>query len=101
MAIDPPAEAPLVGKADWSGVWLRTQRSCVTTLDLARILLFDAIILVLGNGVIYLTAKGVPASDNGFLGVAQKLSHGLFLLLYFILACFHVVEFLKEQRRSH
>ena len=85
-------------KADWSGLWLRTQRRCVTTLDIACILFFDSIILALGNGVVYLTTLFSRASDDDFLKVAQKLSHGLFLLLYFIVVCFHVIEFFKEQR---
>ena len=91
--------APTVQGADWSGLWLRTQRSLVTALDLARILVFDAVILVMGNGLVHLTTKWIDA-DDGFVKASLRLSHGLFLLLYFILVCAHVIEFFKGQRRK-
>jgi hypothetical protein len=97
MVTNPSAEAPVVAKPDWSGLWLRTQRSCVTTLDLVRILLFDAIILLVGKGILYATDRWAGAND-GFFKVAHQVSHGLFLLLYVIVAGFHVVEFLIDQR---
>jgi hypothetical protein len=72
----------------------------VTTLDLLRILLFDAVILALGNGLVQLTSKFFDSGDR-FFQVASTMSHGLFLLLYFIVVLFHVVEFLREQRRGN
>ena len=104
MASDPtvqaaPSTEPLhQEKPDWSGLWTRTQRSCVTTLDLARILLFDAIILLIGKAILYATDKWMQANDE-FFKVAHRLSHGLFLLLYVIVAGFHVIEFILDQRR--
>lgn len=97
MAATPSAQAAI--RPDWSSLWLRTQRSCITTLDLARILIFDAIVLVLGNGVIHLTSRLAAPSDE-FFQAAHKLSQGLFLLLYFIVVCFHVVEFIVEKRHE-
>jgi len=95
-----PASAKAeVAKPDWSGLWMRMQRSCVTTLDLLRILLFDAIILVFGNGLVQLTSRFVAQGDK-FFDIALKLSHGLFLLLYIIIVTFHIVEFIQEQRRA-
>jgi len=95
----PAPTKPEGPKADWRGLWLRTQRSCITTLDLLRILIFDAIILLVGNGLVQLTSRLGVASD-GFFQVALKLSHGLFLLLYVIIVTFHIVEFIQEQRRA-
>jgi hypothetical protein len=86
-------------KPDWRGLWFRTQRRCVTTLDLLEILLFDAIILVFGNGLVHLTSKFIVVGDDVFQ-VALKLSHGLFLLLYVIVVTFHIVEFVQEHRRA-
>jgi hypothetical protein len=103
MASDPtvqaaPSEPLREEKPDWSGLWIRTQRSCVTTLDLARILLFDAIILFIGKAILYATDKWIQANDQ-FFKVAHQLSHGLFLLLYVTVAGFHVIEFIWDQRR--
>jgi len=98
--MDSPASAKAeIAKADWRGLWFRMQRSCVTTLDLLRILLFDAIILLFGNGLVQLTSRFAVEGDK-FFHIALKLSHGLFLLLYGIVVTFHIVEFVKEQRRA-
>ena len=82
---------------DWKGLWLRTQRSAVTTLDIARILGFDGIILLMGNGIVSFVGKVVDSKD-GFFALAEQLSHGLFLLLYGVTVAVHVVEFIREQR---
>jgi hypothetical protein len=98
-AAKPQPSKPEQPHPDWRGLWLRIQRSCVTTLDLFRIMFFDAVILILGNGIVQLTAKFVTEND-GFFRVASRLSQGLFLLLYVIVVTFHIVEFFQEQRRG-
>ena len=96
MATNPPEQE--VTKADWSGIWVRTQRSCIRTLDFARIFVFDGGILALGKGVIYVSAK-LGAPGNRYLEAAHTLSHMLFLLLYVITVFLDVVEYVMEQRR--
>jgi hypothetical protein len=97
MATNQPAGA--VTKADWSGFWVRTQRSCIRTLDFARIFLFDGGILALGKGVVYISAK-LGAPGNKYLEAAHTLSQMLFLLLYVITVCVDVVEYILEQRHQ-
>jgi hypothetical protein len=89
-------QLPIGQKADWSGLWVRTQRSCVMTLDITRILVLDAVLLAIGYLIIRLTA--LIADGDAFFLVAHKLSHGLFLLLYVILAGFDIVELFKGRR---
>jgi hypothetical protein len=104
MADDPSAQVttsvqlPSDTGADWSGLWVRTQRGCVMTLEITRILILDAIILGIGDCLIRVTAW--IAGSDGFLAVAQKLSSGLFLLLYVLLAGFHIAEFVRANSRG-
>jgi hypothetical protein len=84
-------------KDEWAGLWVRTQRSCITALDLARILACDAVILLFGKIATHFTAKWADGNDQ-FYAVAHTLSQGLFLLLYFVVACFHIYEFVREQQ---
>jgi len=44
------------------------------------------------------TAKLIDDKD-GFFATAERLSHGLFLLLYVITVAYHVIEFFKDQGR--
>jgi hypothetical protein len=101
MATDPTVhETPAprsLEKPDWSGLWVRTQCRCVTTLDLVGILFFDALILFVAGGIIYTVDKLVKV-DNAFFKAAVMLSGGLFLLLYVMVVWRHVVEFLQDRR---
>jgi len=90
---------PMTISDEWAGLWLRIQRSLITALDFSRILVFDAVILMIGYGVTHVTARWTDKRDDLFV-VAVKLSHGLFLLLYVVVVVFHIVEFIKDQRHA-
>ena len=94
----PAGAKPGLEKADWLGLWQRVQTSFISALDVLRILVVDAVTLSFGYGIVQLTSH-VTLPGDGFFQIAEKLSHGLFLLLYVILATIHTLAFLKDQQR--
>ena len=68
-------------------------------LDVARILVCDAVILFLGNGLVHLAGTYIKDVD-GFFALTVSLSHGLFALLYVVVAYIHVFELVRETRRN-
>lgn len=66
-------------------------------LDFLRIFFFDGVILLGGNGIVFLTSKFIVNND-GIFHAARRVSDALFLLLYVIVVFFDIIEFFREQR---
>jgi hypothetical protein len=83
----------------WRNLGWRVQARFITAIDVLSILLLDGVILAGGYGVIRLT-EYLSDSASTFFEAARQLSAGLFLLLYAVTVCFHVVRFIKQELRS-
>ncbi|MGA9566985.1 MAG: hypothetical protein WBS19_15800 [Candidatus Korobacteraceae bacterium] len=80
----------------WTDFGLRVEKRIVSALDVASILVLDAVILLLGFLVIK-GAEKVADPPNAFFDVVVQVSHGAFLLLYVAFAGRHLWEFIKSE----
>lgn len=83
---------------EWAHLWARLQRRAIRVIDIATILVCDALI----NGFGYLIAQVVASNkpDNRFLAAASKLSEGAFLLLYVTWVGVDLYEYVRTEIRS-
>ena len=93
MGADEP-ENQTMRNSDWSELRHRVRRRIIFAIDLASIVILDAVILVLGS-CLTLAVEHLTPNKNEFLRIAINFSDGTFLFLYVIVSGFHIYEFVK------
>jgi hypothetical protein len=68
-------------------------------VDVLSILVLDAVVLLVANGLIVLV-EYFTRGENVFFKAAKDLSHGSFLLLYVAWVAWDIWEFVKQPRVS-
>lgn len=82
-------------REEWYHLGERLNWRLVRTLDIASILLLDAVILLFGYGLIWLV-ETLTDSGNSYFAVAIEISGGTFLLLYLVFVVGDLWEFLRS-----
>lgn len=82
-------------REEWRHLSERLNRRLVRTVDIASILLLDAVILLFGYGLIWLVETWTD-SGNSYVAVAVEISGGTFLLLYLVFVVGDLWEFLRS-----
>jgi hypothetical protein len=83
-------------RSEWQAFAERLERRLIRSLDVASILILDAIILVLGYVILWFVNK-VTSDEDAFFNVAKAISHGTLVLLYLCWAVSDVWEFLRHE----
>lgn len=85
-----------MARESWRSLGRRLEERLIVAIDLVSILLFDAVILMVGYGVIWIVEVNTNADDR-FFGIAKAISNGTFLLLYVVWACWDLWSFARGQ----
>lgn len=81
---------------DWKEFGDRLRRTAIRTLDVIKILLFDAVVLAVGY-VVTRVAAGLSGSGSRLFEFAREVSGGVFLLLYLAWVIHDMIEFFRRK----
>jgi diacylglycerol kinase len=85
--------------SEWEGLGRRLQRRLARTIDVLSILFFDAVVLVVANGLLWCVDRFT--SDKSALFKAVKdVSHASLVLLYIAWVAWDVWEFVRDSPAS-
>lgn len=68
----------------------------IRTLDIGGALVLDAVVLVIGFVIIYLTDRLGGDHSNSFFTAARMISHGFFVVAYLVLVAGDLIESLRR-----
>lgn len=81
-------------REDWRSFAERLNKRLIRALDIASILILDAVILLIGYGLLWLV-DSLTYSGNSYFSVAVEVSGGTFLLLYLVFVVGDLWDFLR------
>ncbi len=85
--------------SDWIGLRQRLKRRFIRAMDIASILIFDLVFLLL----VYLLTWIIEATTTEgdvVLDVARAVSHGTSLLLYLVWVVLDLLEFFRDEYQA-
>ena len=85
---------------DWSALRHRLERRVIRVVDIASILLADAVIVWLGFKLVK-TAAAYANSGDPYFEAARKLSHAVFLIMYVAYVAVDLSEYIRDEYRRH
>jgi len=96
LRFQPSVYYALMGfREEWRGLAERLNQRLIRALDIASILLLDAVILLIGYGLLKLV-DSLTDSGNSYFSVAVEISGGTFLLLYLVFIVRDLWDFLQS-----
>jgi hypothetical protein len=82
--------------SEWTDLQGRLKRRLIRAVDVASILLFDLVFLLLGYLLTWIVEITTNEGD-AILDLARNISHGTFLLLYLVWVVLDLVEFFRDE----
>jgi hypothetical protein len=84
---------------EWDDTKERMLRRTFRVLEVLQILIFDAVVIACGDGLI-LIGESLPGSESRFFQAAKVLSGGAFLVIYIVWVIYDLREFFSEAYHS-
>lgn len=86
-------------KGDWLALAKRAERRLIRTLDIFSILICDLVVITVGYTVTSV-AKYLSRPGSPFFSAAERISEGMFLIIYAIMVSRDCWEFLTGEARE-